>query len=247
MVNSRARRRWIDATITRMLLAVPRRGWYWAAATKLERAGERYGIQWLVYNPLIFMHWHEKAVESAPIVIDAIERAFPQARAYADVGAGTGAFSAELQRRGKVAIAYERSRWGRLVARTQGVDVRGLRLEPSSLPNVAAVDVALCFEVAEHLPQELGDTLVRTCAAMAPSVVFTAAAPGQGGTGHINEQPQNYWIERFAEAGMHLDSEVTAMLVDGFDQAAADWLAQNVMAFVNSDSTDIGTGSVTNG
>jgi 2-polyprenyl-3-methyl-5-hydroxy-6-metoxy-1,4-benzoquinol methylase len=77
--------------------------------------------------------------------------AFPQARSYADIGAGTGAFAAELQRRDKVVVAYERSRWGQLIARSQRVDVRGLQLERVSLGDLVRVDVALCFEVAEHL------------------------------------------------------------------------------------------------
>ncbi len=32
-------------------------------------------------------------------------------------------------------------------------------------------------------------------------VAFTAASPGQGGTGHINEQPAGYWTARFAARG----------------------------------------------
>src|SRR5262249_58803976 len=72
------------------------------------------------------------------------------ARSYTDIGAGTGAFAAELQTRHKRVVAYERSRWGRLFAHSQGVDVRGLRLEELSLSSLARVDVALCFERSEE-------------------------------------------------------------------------------------------------
>jgi hypothetical protein len=201
--------------VVRLLRATRRRRLYWPATMALERAGERYGIDWLVDNPLVFAFWHERAVESAPLVVDAIERAFPHAHTYADIGAGTGALAAELQRRTKVVIAYERSRWGRLIARSQRVDVRDLQLERLSLSDLAPVDVA--------------------CAASAPAVVFTAAAPGEGGTGHVNEQPKRYWIERFQRAGMHLDTGLTEMLVQGFAGATTAWLVQHVMVFVATD------------
>ena len=60
-------------------------------------------------------------------------------------------------------------------------------------------DLALCIEVAEHLRAERGDELIEYLCARADSVLFSAAVPGQGGTGHINEQPQSYWHARFAE------------------------------------------------
>jgi hypothetical protein len=203
----------------------------------LERAGERHGLDWLVYNPLVLAFWHDRGVESAPPVIDALERAFPQARSYADIGAGTGAFAAELQRRDKVVVAYERSRWGQLIARSQRVDVRGLQLERVSLGDLVRVDVALCFEVAEHLRPDIGNTLVHVCAASAPNVVFTAAEPDEGGSGHVNEQPRRYWIDRFEQAGMNLDSGLTEMLRQGFAGAQARWLSQHVMVFVAAEQS----------
>lgn len=197
----------------------------------LRRVGERFEVEWLIYNPLTFAYWHSKAVESASIVADALERELPQAQTYADLGAGTGAFAAELHRRGKVVIAYERSRLGRLVARSQRVPALDFNLERLSAVDFAAVDVVMCFEVAEHLCPQLGDTLVRLCAAKGSIVVFTAAAPGQGGAGHLNEQPKSYWIERFERCGSHFDQPLTNQLERGFAGATAFWIAENLMVF----------------
>lgn len=224
-----------DALVLRALLATRRSKGYWRIANALERAGERYGLDSLLYNPLVFAYWHEKGVGSAPFLADAIERAFPVARRYADVGAGTGAFAAELQRRGNSVVAYEHTRWGRFFARSQGLDVHGLDLERVSVGDLASVDVVLCLEVAEHLPPALGDTLVRACAAAAPAVVFTAAVPGQGGTGHVNEQPKRYWIDRFERSAMQLDRALTELLATGLAGAPASWLEANVMVFVATD------------
>lgn len=54
-----------------------------------------------------------------------------------------------------------------------------------------------CLEVAEHLPAEFADVLVDSICRCADIVVFSAATPGQGGHRHVNEQPIDYWIQKF--------------------------------------------------
>ena len=62
-------------------------------------------------------------------------------------------------------------------------------------------DLAVCIEVAEHLPPAAAEPLVDTLARLAPVVLFSAATPGQGGHGHLNEQPRTYWRRLFAARG----------------------------------------------
>ncbi len=62
-------------------------------------------------------------------------------------------------------------------------------------------DLAVCLEVAEHLPEPVGHRLVQILTRAAPLVLFSAAVPGQGGYGHINEQWPAYWTSRFLEQG----------------------------------------------
>jgi hypothetical protein len=59
-------------------------------------------------------------------------------------------------------------------------------------------DLAISLEVAEHLPAECAETFVASLANLAPIVLFSAAAPYQGGAQHVNEQWPAYWAERFA-------------------------------------------------
>jgi SAM-dependent methyltransferase len=58
-------------------------------------------------------------------------------------------------------------------------------------------DVALCLEVAEHLPAELAEKFVDYLASLSKVIIFSAAIPGQAGHGHINCQWQGYWAEKF--------------------------------------------------
>lgn len=70
--------------------------------------------------------------------------------------------------------------------------------------SVWPVDLALCVETAEHLPPDRADFLVDLLTATGRVVFFSAAQPGQGGTGHINEQPRDWWLAKFHERGFDL-------------------------------------------
>lgn len=62
-------------------------------------------------------------------------------------------------------------------------------------------DLALCLEVAEHLPSRMAERLVAFLADLAPCVLFSAAMPGQGGTNHVNERWPGYWRRLFESRG----------------------------------------------
>jgi SAM-dependent methyltransferase len=62
-------------------------------------------------------------------------------------------------------------------------------------------DLVQCLEVAEHLPAARGGGLVDDLTAHGDVVMFSAAPPGQGGAGHINEQPYDVWRDLFAARG----------------------------------------------
>jgi glycogen synthase len=200
----------------------------------LSAAGQRLGVGWLTYNPVVIGWYHARAVNDASAVIDALEQMAPAARSFADVGAGSGAFAAEAQRRGHRVAACEHSRIGRWMARRQGVDSRPFDLarSPPALLGRPS-DLAYCFEVAEHVPPGLAERLVAFVAGHAPLVVFSAAQPGQGGLGHVNEQPEAYWIARFEDAGMRHRADLTASLRAALAAAGLQsrWLVDNVMVF----------------
>lgn len=73
------------------------------------------------------------------------------------------------------------------------------------------VDLVWCREVAEHLPAGHAPTLVANVARHCRVCYFTAAHPGQIGSGHVNCQPREYWIDLFANEGMGVDVELTAL------------------------------------
>jgi len=201
---------------------------------RLSRLGQALGIHALTYNPFIMLEFHEHGLREAPKVADAFKAVFPTVQRIFDVGCGSGAFAAEFSRRGYSVTAVEHSNYGRTIAARQGVKCRSFDLTQLTLTEVSEdFDLAYCFEVAEHLPPLLGRRLVEFLAGMRTTVVFTAAHPGQGGIGHINEQPKGYWIEEFRRHRAGFDAGASLRLSNAFKQSgAAFWFVDNVMVFV---------------
>lgn len=70
------------------------------------------------------------------------------------------------------------------------------------------VDLVISVEMVEHVRAEHMGNLM-ACLTNAPVVMITHAVPGQGGYHHVNEQPQEYWEQRFAERGYTLSADDT--------------------------------------
>lgn len=99
-------------------------------------------------------------------------------------------------------------------------------------------DLALCLEVAEHLPPESSDTLCDTLAqATGGTLLFSAATPGQGGSGHLHEMPHEYWREKLVARGLRFDPETTEKLRRTWGEVApaAWWYGKNIQVFRQTD------------
>jgi SAM-dependent methyltransferase len=100
--------------------------------------------------------------------------------------------------------------------------------QPFRLPR--RFDLAVSLEVAEHLPAEAAESFVESLVQLAPVVFFSAAAPYQGGTQHLNEQWPAYWAERFARHGYRA-VDCLRRLLWSRDEVEW-WYAQNCFLYV---------------
>jgi SAM-dependent methyltransferase len=143
-----------------------------------------------------------------------------------DVGCGEGWLTAELRERGLEALGVDGDP-------LDGVDQVVDFESGADLPDLGRFDLVTCLEVAEHVDAAHADRFVAWLCAHAPVVLFSAAVPGQGGDGHVNERPTGYWADLFAREGYTGSGALRWWLWD--DDRVEWWYAQNLLLCWNGD------------
>ena len=123
--------------------------------------------------------------------------------------------------------------------REMGYEVEGIDPDPrcpekqiSMFDVEGKYDLAICLEVAEHIDASLADDVVKKLTELAPTIIFSAAVPGQGGHGHINCQPKEYWEHKFGKMNFVLDREATGYFIEEMRKGYhMGWLTNNVQIF----------------
>lgn len=96
-------------------------------------------------------------------------------------------------------------------------------------------ELAVCLEVAEHIDESLADMFVDNVVKSIASgglLVWTAAIPGQGGIGHINCQPKEYWEKKLTNLGLVRIPEMETELINEVYQSIhMGWFVNNLMIF----------------
>ena len=92
-------------------------------------------------------------------------------------------------------------------------------------------DLVQSLEVAEHLPESAAEQFVDSLTRHGPLVLFSSATPGQGGENHINEQPWQYWREKFAARGYEVFDFLRPRLRT--DRSVYVWYRHNTLLYVH--------------
>ncbi len=137
---------------------------------------------------------HQSADEVVPLVLEYITPA-----SIVDVGCGTGSWLATFQRHGVNDIFGVDGPW----VDADLLQIPRDRFQVSDLSKPLQLnrtfDLAVSLETGEHLPPASAREFVDSLTRLAPAVLFSAAAPFQGGYNHLNEQWPDYWAALFAE------------------------------------------------
>jgi SAM-dependent methyltransferase len=171
------------------------------------------------YDDLFYAYQREGALRSARRLLPVLHEVLAIS-SVVDVGCGAGAWLRAHQEAG--------------VAEVLGLD--GDYLEPALLlidpANFQAHDITRplalgrrydlvqCLEVAEHVPAAAGPALVDNLTRAGDRILFSAAVPGQGGKGHINERPLSYWRDLFAARGYRAFDFIRPAIAD---RAEIEW------------------------
>jgi hypothetical protein len=183
-----------------------------------------------VYDKGFFEAQQSGSEQSANVIVPLLLAKFP-IRSVVDVGCGVGPWLRAFSNQG---IADLTGLDGDYVNRADlliPVD----RFHATDLASDFSInrryDLACSLEVAEHLPAAAGPEFVAKLCKAAPIVLFSAAIPGQGGTGHINEAWHDVWREYFASQG-YRPLDLIRWKIWGHKQVEW-WYQQNTIVYVD--------------
>ncbi|HTI96289.1 MAG TPA: class I SAM-dependent methyltransferase, partial [Rudaea sp.] len=93
-------------------------------------------------------------------------------------------------------------------------------------------DLVQSLEVAEHIRADAADQFVANLVRHSAGIIlFSAAPPGQGGEFHVNEQPYDYWREKFRRHGFEAYDYVRPLIAA--DTAVSFWYRYNTILYVH--------------
>lgn len=186
-------------------------------------------MQRKLYDSDFFKDANERKISSASKVARIITENYSFVSLF-DIGCGMGLYILELSKMGKEVLGCDASAEGIHLA-PQEITVFYADVTKPIILN-RKFDVVLCFEVAEHIEKKYSAQLVDNCAAYSDRVLFTAAPKGQGGVGHINEQPYEFWIDLFAARGFVFEDDLSQKIRQQMKKEdVVEWIANNFMSF----------------
>jgi SAM-dependent methyltransferase len=185
------------------------------------------------YDPAFFDTVREGARASAERIVPVVLE-LTGARSVVDVGCGDGTWLSIFAKHGIVDYFGVDGSY----VDTDHLAIPPERFEPRDLARPFSIsrtfDVAVCFEVGEHLDDSSADGFVASLANLAPCLVFSAAIPHQTGAHHVNEQWPEYWARKFRQLGFVAIDAVRSRVWD--DETVAWWYAQNTIVFVRENA-----------
>jgi len=187
----------------------------------------------IAYPEDFYTDRHAYTIHAARTVLSMVLEALPPVRSAIDVGCGVGTWLSVLIERGVRDVLGIEGEWvegAPLVIPRQALQLADLA---RSCPIGRRFDLAISLEVAEHLPEASAEAYLDGLVAAADFVLFSAAIPGQGGVGHVNEQWPAYWAEKFAARGyVALDCLRSRLW---HDPAIPFWYRQNLLLIARAE------------
>jgi SAM-dependent methyltransferase len=170
---------------------------------------------------------------SAEIIVPLVLAAF-RPRSVCDVGCGVGTWLSVFIENGITDVLGLDGAY----AKSAGLMISDGAFKSTDLSSQFSIsrcfDLAMSLEVAEHLPEHSARLFIKSLTRLAPVIVFSAAVPNQGGTGHINEQWQDYWANLFAE---HNYIPIDCIRPQIWNNPEVEWwYIQNVLVYCSADS-----------
>ena len=149
-----------------------------------------------------------------------------------DLGCGLGFFLSSMQKYGAKITAIDND-WVKELETAAPIKSYVFHDLNQPFASKKRFDLATSFEVAEHLDPERSEPLVQELCALSDTIAFSAAIPGQSGSGHINLKWQSDWAELFEQQGYLCYDAIRPAMAE--KENAYFWFRQNALVFIKDD------------
>lgn len=167
---------------------------------------------------------------SAERVLQHMLSLFPSIQSVIDVGCGTGSWLSAAK---NIGIDKIYGMEGSLAAKDMLMipDDNWHAVDVTKPFNCGQrFDLAMSLEVAEHLPFEKHGVFIENIIQHSDLVLFSAAIPYQGGTGHQTENWPSYWAQLFSSKGFRCYDLLRHRI---WNQRGINfWYKQNLLVFI---------------
>ena len=177
-----------------------------------------------------FFEWHlryarEYSIKTMDWYIDTYKP-----KSVADFGCGIGSYLESAFNKGLRIQGYEISSTARKY--TPETIQPFIKYVDCTTPlSTAVYDCVISFETAEHISPrgtwQFVDNIMKACGGI---LLFTAAPPGQQGTGHINLRSKEYWLKKFSS--LKYEPDLTDSVRLNWKQLGApEYICNNLITF----------------
>lgn len=172
---------------------------------------------------------------AAETILGLVLNQIPPVHSAIDIGCGVGTWLSVLKAQGvRDTQGYDGAWVERELLQTEQ-DCFGVVSLAHAFPAVERrYDLAISLEVAEHLPEARASDFVKFLTELSDTVLFSAAIPGQGGTGHVNEQWPKYWTDMFYDHGYTTTDALRGQIWS--NAQIPFWYRQNALLFTKTNN-----------
>lgn len=192
------------------------------------------------YSKRFFSKREQRVTASAEALVPQVIELL-QPKSVIDVGCANGLWLEAFAKRGVRVRGVDGPWVPQEQLRIPRADFRVLNLADAPLPYKLAepgerFDLLVSFELLEHLPEERAEAMIEAMCSLSDTLLVSVAVPHQGGTGHVNEQWPDYWVQRFAARGFVAYDFLRYGLWS--DERIAPWYRQNVIGYFRNGVPD---------
>ena len=190
-----------------------------------------------LYDDKYFRFVERTTAQSATAICNSIVQSLHPS-SLIDVGCGTGVLIERLQEQGVRVKGLELAEAALNLCRARQLDVIKFDVCTDRLPaEFANADVAVSMSVGQQLSEAFVDHYVDLLCQIAPTVVFSSGTPGRGDRKPLNEQPHQYWIDKFAEREYRFDEPLSKQWRDDWKaRNTSPWFQQDVLIFIKNNA-----------